>query len=105
MHREFYGRGAATTRTLIDGDYVVTVLEDVYTPAERTLIDAGEQDVVEQSRSAFQRAMQPRFTGAVEDVMGRKVIAFVSQVHFDPDLSVETFVLAPDGEEPEAKPS
>ena len=30
---------------------------------------------------------------------GRKVIAFLSQVHFDPDLSQETFVLEPEGED------
>jgi hypothetical protein len=27
--------------------------------------------------------------------MGRKVIAFLSQVHIDPDISAETFILEP----------
>jgi len=30
-------------------------------------------------------------------VMGRKVIAFMSQVCFDPDMAAEIFVLEPDG--------
>ena len=39
--------------------------------------------------------MEDKFTAVVEEVMGRKVIAFLSQVHFNPDLSQETFVLEP----------
>jgi uncharacterized protein YbcI len=34
----------------------------------------------------------------VEEILGRKVIAFMSQVHFDPDLAAEVFVL--DGASP-----
>jgi hypothetical protein len=29
-------------------------------------------------------------------VTGRKVVAFLSQVHFDPDISAEIFVLEPE---------
>jgi hypothetical protein len=43
--------------------------------------------------------MEGRFTAAVEQVMGRKVIAFLSQVHFDPDVSRETFILEPQPED------
>jgi uncharacterized protein YbcI len=101
LHREYYGRGATTTRTVIQRNYVVVFMEDVYTPVERTLLDAGMQDSVRQTRHAFQSAMEERFTTAVETVMRRKVIAFMSQVHFDPDMSLETFVLEP-GSDPAA---
>jgi hypothetical protein len=40
--------------------------------------------------------METKFTAVVEEVTGRKVIAFLSQVHFDPDISQETFVLEPE---------
>lgn len=95
LHREYYGRGATNTRTIIQSNYVVTFLDDIYTPIERTLIDAGEQDTVKITRLAFQRAMKDKFTDAVQEVMGRKVIAFLSQVHIDPDISAETFILEP----------
>jgi uncharacterized protein YbcI len=95
LHHENYGRGPNTARTIIQHDYVITFLDDIYTKAEKTLIDAGERDTVKETRLAFQRAMKEKFTAAVEEVMGRKVIAFLSQVHFDPDLSQETFVLEP----------
>ena len=97
LHREFYGRGATSARTIIQRDYAVCFLNDIYTPVERTLIEAGDYEQVLQTRFAFQRAMREKFSAAVEDVMGRKVIAFLSQVHFDPDLAAEIFVLEPDG--------
>ena len=40
-------------------------------------------------------AMRERFTEAVESITGRKVVAFMSQVHFAPDMAVEIFVLEP----------
>jgi len=33
---------------------------------------------------------------AVEDATGRKVIAFMSQNHIDPDMAAEIFVLEPE---------
>jgi uncharacterized protein YbcI len=96
LHREYNGRGATTARTLIQRNYVIALLEDIYTPVERTLLDAGEREAVKETRQKFQLAMRERFIGAVEDIMGRKVIAFMSQVHFDPDMAVEVFVLEPE---------
>jgi uncharacterized protein YbcI len=98
MHREHYGRGATTTRTIYQRNHVVAFLEDIYTPVERTLIDAGNQQTVKDTRQAFQMAMGPAFAAAVEEITGRKVIAFMSQVHFEPDMAAEIFVLEPNGE-------
>jgi uncharacterized protein YbcI len=95
LHREYHGRGATTTRTVIQRNYVVAFLEDIYTPLERTLLDAGEHDAVRDTRQKFQLAMRGRFSAAVEEITGRKVIAFMSQVHIDPDIAAEVFVLEP----------
>jgi uncharacterized protein YbcI len=76
-------------------DYVICFLEDIYTPLERTLIDAGRFDTVQQTHNAFQAVMRDKFTDAVEQLVRRKVIGFLSQVHVDPDLAVETFILEP----------
>ena len=96
LHREYYGRGATNARTIIQRNYVLTILDDIYTQVERTLLEAGERGQVIQTRLAFQRAMEGRFTHAVEEATGRKVIAFLSQVHIEPDLSAELFVLEPE---------
>lgn len=95
LHAEYYGRGPSNARTIINGDYVITFLNDIYTRIERTLIDAGEGETVKTTRHAFQRAMEPHFIAAVEEIMDRKVIGFLSQVSLDPDLSQETFILEP----------
>jgi uncharacterized protein YbcI len=96
MHRTHYGRGPSRTRTVMGSDYVICFLEDVYTPVERTLIDAGRFDAVRATRDAWQETMRPAFLDAVEKALGRKVIGFLSQVHINPDLAIETFILEPD---------
>lgn len=44
-------------------------------------------------RRAFQDTMSEELTGAVERLTGRKVVAFMSHNHVDPDLAAELFVL------------
>jgi uncharacterized protein YbcI len=105
LHREHYGRGATTTRTIVQRNYAIAFLEDIYTPVERTLIDAGEEDAVKSTRQVFQMAMRQRFSDAVEEITGRKVVAFMSQVHFDPDLAAEIFVLESTATDTDAAPS
>jgi uncharacterized protein YbcI len=99
LHRDHYGRGATTTRTIIQRNYVVCFLEDIYTPVERTLVEAGRSETVRKTRNIFQDAMGPKFREAVEEVTGRSVIAFMSQVCFDPDMAAEVFVLEPQEED------
>jgi uncharacterized protein YbcI len=107
LHRDHYGRGATTVRTIMQRNYVVCFLEDIYTPIERTLIDAGRVDAVRETRTIFQDTMKPHFVEIVENALGRKVLAFMSQVCFDPDMSAEIFVLEPEGDDtaPEADAS
>ena len=98
LHRDHYGRGPDTVRTILGEDHVICFLEDLYMPVERTLLDAGEIEAVKNTRLAFQRAMETRFVEAIETATGRKVRAFLSQIHIDPDISCEIFVLEPDGD-------
>jgi uncharacterized protein YbcI len=94
IHREHYGRGPATSRAVVDRDHIAVFLEDGYTPMERTLIGAGKFDTVRDTRHEFQLTLRDEFVGAIESLTGRTVRAFMSEVHHDPDLSVELFVLA-----------
>jgi uncharacterized protein YbcI len=93
IHSEYYGRGASRARTVMGADYVICFLEDIYTPVEKTLIAAGRFAAVRETHTAFQDTMREKFSEAVEEQVGRKVIGFLSQVHVDPDLAVETFIL------------
>jgi uncharacterized protein YbcI len=105
LHREYYGRGAKRARTVMGADYIICFLEEIYTPVERTLIDAGRFDAVRETRSAFQDTMRERFVNAVEELGGRKVVGFLSQVHVDPDLAVETFILEASNDGATPRPS
>ncbi len=99
-HREYFGRGPETVRTVIQRGYVITFLEGIYTPLEKSLIDADKVELVMESRHSYQQVRREQFKAVVEGITGRKVRAFLSQNHVAPDIAVEIFVLAPDGDEP-----
>ena len=46
-------------------------------------------------RRAFQRAMRNDLCAEVEKITQRQVIAFFSDNHINPDMAIESFVLAP----------
>jgi len=91
--RDYTGRGPTKARTTIDDDLVSVVLADTLLKGEQQLVAIGEESTVLDTRQKFQRAMREDLVGTVEEVTGRRVIAFMSSNHIDPDLAVETFVL------------
>lgn len=95
LHRRFYGKGPTKAKTYAVNDTLICVLEGGFTTVERTLIDDGNVQAVLDVRRQFQRTMEDRFTEVVEEALGRKVLAYMSQIHADPDLAVELFVLEP----------
>jgi uncharacterized protein YbcI len=69
------------------------VLEETFTPAERTLIERGEGDSIHDIRRRFQRVMANQFTAIVEEATGRPVRAFMSETSLDQDVAIEVFLL------------
>jgi uncharacterized protein YbcI len=98
LHRKYYGKGPTKAKTYFVNDTVVCMLRGGFTTVERTLIDDGQANVVFQMRRSFQAAMEEQFTKVIEEATDRKVIAYMSQIHEDPDIAVELFVLEPTGE-------
>ncbi len=96
---ELYGRGPTRTKTYLLDDYVFTVCQDILTTAEQTLVEHGHEDLVRRVRLTFQEAESDRFTRAVQEITGRKVTAYHSQVTFHPSMGFEIFVLEPAGEQ------
>jgi uncharacterized protein YbcI len=96
LHRTHYGKGPTRSKSYLMDDVIVCVMRDVLTTVERTLIEAGEHDRVRDTRLAFQDAMRDVFTGAVEEITGRRVIGFTSQVLVRQSLAIEVFLLAPE---------
>lgn len=87
------GRGPRTASTFHHGNVVVTLMQDVMTRAERTLAETGNADAVTHMRHLFQETMQAEFNAVVAQLTGRKVVAFISGNHVDPDMAAEIFVL------------
>lgn len=96
LHQRYYHRKPVTAKTLMLGDDLIAcVLGGVYTDVEKTLIELQCSTVVQETRSAFQTAMQHKFIAAVEGLAGRDVLAFISNHHVGPDIEIELFMLRP----------
>jgi uncharacterized protein YbcI len=95
LKKEFYGKGPTAAKTYFNDDWVFVVLEGGLTRNEETLLEAGEEMLVRQVRLRFQEAMTKTICGAVEEIVGRRVLTYHSQVMFDPARTVEMFLLEP----------
>jgi uncharacterized protein YbcI len=103
LHERYHHRAPVSAKTqLLGDDLIAVVMGGVYTEVEKTMIELQRTTVVQETRSAFQEAMQQRFIDEIERLSGRDVLAFISNHHVGPDLEVELFVLrAPSAETPE----
>jgi uncharacterized protein YbcI len=101
--RDYTGRGPTKARTYITDDVITCVLGDSLTKGEQVLVANGHHQQVLDLRHTFQDTMRNDLVGGVEQIVDRKVVAFVSSNHIDPDLALETFVLEPTSEHTSAQ--
>ena len=93
LMKEYYGKGPTAAKTYLNDEYVFTVLEGGLTRNEETMIQAGEQDFVRLYRLKYQQVVRHQLTTVVQDITGRKVLDYHSQIVFDPPRGFEMFVL------------
>jgi uncharacterized protein YbcI len=92
IQREHYGRGPMKAKTYALDDLVVVVMRGTgFTPLEKTMMDSGDPERIVEMRHEFQHMMTRLFTETIEELTGRKVLAFLSQAHVEPDLTLEIF--------------
>ena len=97
LHQRYHHRVPVTAKTLMLGDDLMAcVMSGVYTDVEKTMIELQHTITVQETRSAFQAAMQHKFIDVVERLSGRGVLAFVSNQHVGPDIEIELFMLTTD---------
>ena len=96
LYKRYYGKGPTKARSYYVDDMVVCVLRGGLTRAEVTLAESGRGDLVTRQRHDLQQAIRGEFIRAVEDLVGRRVIAYISGTHTYPDVSVEVFMLEPE---------
>jgi uncharacterized protein YbcI len=96
LYKEQFGRGPTRVHTDWAGaDTLVTQLWETLTPAERSMAAMDEHERLRQIRMFFQYAYEKEFCEPVEELTGRKVIAFVSGIDTRADIATEVFVLQP----------
>jgi uncharacterized protein YbcI len=93
IHRSHVGRGPTRAHAFYRHDVVVVVLEDVLTPAERTLVEHGRRDTAMAARRALEQTMREELTAAVERITGARVRALMQDTQARPDISSLVFVL------------
>jgi uncharacterized protein YbcI len=90
---QYTGRGPTKARTTIDGELVVVVVREGMTKGERELVIGGKEAEVLQLRRAFQDNMRQDLVAVIERLTERKVEAFMSANHANPDAGAEIFLL------------
>lgn len=94
IYKDQFGRGPTHARSHYAGtDMIVCALEDTLTPIEHTLVSMGEHQRLRDIRGLFQHAAEGAFRSAVEEITGRKVVAFSSGFDTVADVATEVFVL------------
>lgn len=93
LHERYYHRAPVSAKTQMLGeDLLACVMGGVYTEVEKTMIELQRTTLVQETRSAFQQAMQQKFIDEVERLSGRDVLAFISNSHVGPDMEIELFM-------------
>ncbi len=96
LYKELFGRGPTKARTAFAGpDVVLCTLENTFTPAERNLAALGEHQRLRDVRMFFQYASENEFKKKVEEIVGRRVVGFISGIDAERDIAVELFYLEP----------
>ena len=93
--QEYTGRGPTKARTTLNHDSVLILFKDTLTKGERKLAELGRKEQVLELRHHYQQAMREDLTALVERHTRRKVVAFMSANHADPDMAAEIFALEP----------
>ena len=90
--RERYGRGPMKAKTYALDDIIVVVLRaGGFTAAEQTMIDSGEPERVVEMREDFQRVIAQDYKKTIEQLTDRRVLAFLSNAHVEPEITLEVF--------------
>ena len=93
IYKDHFGRGPRHAHSHYAGsDIIICVLEGTLTPVEQTLVRLGEVKEMQNLRQLFQAATEETFRSTVEEIIGRKVVSFMSANDVQSDVASEIFV-------------
>ena len=93
LKKRFYGKGPERARSYVLDDYIFCAMEGGLTRSEEVLVEAGQERAVREYRLLFQEAMTKTVSAAIEEITGRQVVGYHSQITFRPTRAFEIFVL------------
>jgi uncharacterized protein YbcI len=96
LKKEHFGRGPTAAKAWMLDDYLFVAMEGGLTRNEETLLAAGRDDVVRAYRLTFQEVVAATSIAAVEEITGREVANYHSQIVFHPTRAFEIFTLRPE---------
>ena len=97
--KKYFGRGPTRTKSYMLDDFLLIVMRGSQTQAEHTMIEFGQQNLVREFRQQFENEMTSRLVGMVEELTGRKVLGYQSQILFEPEVVIEIFFFDEDAGE------
>src|SRR5215210_156322 len=92
IQKQAFGKGPRSTKSYLFDDLLLIVMREGLTQAEHTMLRFGQADLVRSFRQQFQNEMEAPLTEMVERDTGHKVLAYQSQILFNPDVVVEIFI-------------
>lgn len=90
--KQYFGRGPDRTKSYLVDDLLFIVMRGGITTAEQTMLDFGREDLVRSFRQEFENEMTRTLVDAIEEITGRRVLTYQSQILFNPHVVVEVFV-------------
>jgi uncharacterized protein YbcI len=97
LHKEQFGRGPLRAQSHFAGrDTLVCILEEAMLPAERRLVELGDNTRVRETRVAFHIANEAEFVNAIEQLVRRKVRACSSAIDPVAGIVYEIFTFEAD---------
>lgn len=90
--KRFFGKGPTQAKSYFLDDMLIVVMKGSLTTAEKTMLEFGEADQVRDFRQGFENQMCERLSALIEQLTGRKVLSYQSQIMFTPDRVVELFI-------------
>jgi uncharacterized protein YbcI len=91
----YTGRGPTRTRAVVNTNVAVVCFQDTLTKGELNLVEAGEAEAVHVMRRTFHDIMREEAVAAVEEVLEREVMAFMSDVDVSANCATMVFMLTP----------
>ena len=96
LYLDTFGKGPLDVKTHCHVDMATTVLRDVLTASEQTLIGAGKSHSVLTTRMEWQRATQNQFKSTISKAAGRLVLSAVRGFEVDDAMATEVFLFEPE---------